>query len=321
MTERFLRNDQTPPLIGEPGELTQPPRPTTLLLPPESAPWEMLKRVKVKDGRMTVGIPGGTVGVDFVVFPTPDIDPVFLAIERGQDGKRTPFVVMQKGIHFGLAITAPRSLVQKNWSAPKKGVWMSYGAKLFDTATPIPVTFREKGIDYMVEEVYQEREALALAVRIGGDPLFQRKEKKAEGEGAYREILFDGNWQPYLKDTFFSPIRRKVTEMIEDYSLIDTKEEKDSKETIEDLIFRPSDENKEVEIVVYKGRERKITAIVNTPIQKRYNGGFENGSLRFGMPRREKILINSIENQKPLVAFKLVLVGEDLQKGQIMKAT
>lgn len=124
--------------------------PITVLIPPEKAPPEMLKKVSVENGGLVVETPQGKIGVELYVFPATEGEqipflkkifqrqkheqpvPIQVGIEstvqydKFEKGEQTPLmgwyphVVLQDCAKYGVVITAPTSLVQQDWTELKE---------------------------------------------------------------------------------------------------------------------------------------------------------------------------------------------------------
>ena len=224
---------------------------------------------------------------------------------------------------------------------------LTSGGKLFT----IPTTVYEDGVEYEVREVYKERKGVAVAVRVDGKhPLAQREEKGYLGNSVFREMLI-GGFRPAQKQEgmSYTGATQRVTENANNRKQPAVGEEVKDKATVEDLIFRFSDEEgaeapeKEkgvVEVIVFEVTEDEVMEVVKTPVSrasiikpfgnfddwfgvrggtKTFSGGFKTGETKFGKPKHEKVSISGIRDLKPLAAFRMVLVGEKPQDGLEMK--
>lgn len=285
--------------------------------------------------------------------PTPvqvAIEPI-VQYDGFKQGEHTPLMgwyphaVLQDGTRYGVVVTAPTSITQQDWSEQKERV------RTLGGLISLPATVWEDGIEYNVKEVYREHKGLVVAVRVDGKhPLAQRQEKSWTGGIINREMLI-GGFRPAKKEDglSYTVAAQRVTETSRnEKNGPGVGEETNSRATAEDLIFRfvdeegaeaPENEKGVVEVIVFEATEDEVTEVIKTPklkvevLQPRLDDwdlspkrgvpmsykSFQVGETQFGKPKREKVTITGIKDVKPLAAFRMVLVGENVSEDLEMR--
>lgn len=260
-----------------------------------------------------------------------------------------PHAVLQEGTRYGVVVTAPSGIAQQDWSEQKERTRTMGGL------ISLPATVWEDGVEYEVREIYKERKGLAVAVRVDGKhPLAQRQEKGYTGGIINREMLI-GGFRPAQrhKGLVYTVAAQRVTEMAKNGKNVpNVGEEVEAKATAEDLIFAlvseegaeaPEKEKGVVEVIVYEATEDEVTEVIKTPKPKVElwqpasdwdltrnvtlggemksfgSRSFQTGETKFGKPKREKVTISGVKDLKPIAAFRMVLVGENVAEGLEMK--
>lgn len=263
-----------------------------------------------------------------------------------------PYAVLQDETRYGVGITAPSVVAEQAWSEQKERARTTGG--LYSP----PVTVTEDGVEFTVREVFRQRKGLVAVVRVDGKhPLVQREEKRPSGSTVNIEMLI-GGFEPVSGEEGVSSAAaiKRVTQISDNKKKPEVGEEVESNARVEDLIFRlvseegveaPEQEKGVVEVIVFEAIEDEVTEVIKTPkmpkIEVWQPGGSERysqqnlafGNLRgatkgggstfhvgetlFGTPKREKVKIGGVTGLKPLAAFRMVLVGENLTEGLEMK--
>ena len=262
-----------------------------------------------------------------------------------------PHAVLQDGTRYGVVVTAPTKVAQQDWSEQKERT------RTMDGLISLSATVWEDGAEYEVREVYQERKGLAFAVRVDGKhPIAQQQEKSLSGGVINREMLM-GGFRPAKTEEgiSYTVASQRVTKIAtNDKRVPGVGEEVESKAIAEDLIFRlvseegaeaPEKEKGVVEVIVFEVTEDAVTEVIKTPIPRVEvwqpdnlddlfstrgvtldygmksigTRSFQAGETTFGKPKKEKVNIRGVKDLKPLAAFRMVLVGENMAKGLEMK--
>lgn len=260
-----------------------------------------------------------------------------------------PHAVLQDGTRYGVIVTVPTSLIEQEWGEQKERPRTTETGMFF-----LPVTVWEDGVEYEVKEVYRQRKGLGAVVRVDGKhPLVQRQMKGSSGQLINRELLLGGfERAKRVEGVSCTGISQRVTEISNnDKKVPRVGTEVESKAIVEDLIFRlvdeegaeaPEKEKGVVEVIVFETTEDEVTEVIKTPKPKLemwqpsssldlvgggtlsygMKGGtktFQTGETTFGEPKKEKVTIRGVKDAKPLAAFRMVLVGENITEGLEMK--
>lgn len=236
--------------------------PITILLDPKEAPAELLKPVRVIDGKMVSQMPQGAIGVELFALPASEgrLEVPFLqrVFSRGKAEKPTPIqlaiqptveydefvsgehtplmgqyphVVLQDGTRYSIVVTAPTQLTSREWSEPQERAARSGDGKFGLGAY-------EDGVFYDIREVYRQRRGLALMVRVDGKhPLAQQQAHAVSGGSFTQEMLIGGfNQSAREEEMSFVGIDSRVTQTSGGKSP-DLGDEVQRKGTSESLIF------------------------------------------------------------------------------------
>ena len=234
-----------------------------------------------------------------------------------------PYVVMEDDTKYGVKVTVPTEFIGQweNFQGPPDGDFLGKLGKI---------------------EVGRRRTSLAFVVRTDdGNPLL-REQKQSSTVGVINNEMLAGLHTEESGQRASRLISERVT--VTKHSPLSIGEEKRQASVQQDLIFTipPKDQIKGdledkkglVEVVVFQVVEKKISEIIEKPQTQILRGafddspltlgggtrgfGFQAGETTFGKEKREPVNISGVRVEKPIAAFRLVLVGENSQDGLVM---
>jgi hypothetical protein len=248
-----------------------------------------------------------------------------------------PHAVLQDGTRYGIIVTAPTGLVDQDWSERKERPVPGFNPR----SNAITV---EAGIEYNLRELYRQRKGLDVAIRVDGKYPLAQQEQGSLSDGIVRREKLIGDFKPARRGkgmSYTGAAKRATQTLGRGMVSPGLGQEGEVNAITEDLIFTLSGNEVEkgvVEVIVFEVTREEVTELITPdlygglesssradltrqfPTRKSLRQGFFPGQTNFGEPKRTRVKKKGIKDQKPIAAFRMVLVGEDTDEGLIMKA-